>query len=94
MDISRILFFTISGWLLLIVAAMVDRKGLLSKPDGGVHSLSLRSCDGAKEDGGILNSQIMKDQNKMVVAPPHFLQLRIKVTKRWEAEAEFSVIKL
>ena len=58
----------------------------------GVHSLSLRSCDGAKEDGEIIKSQ--KDKTKMVVAPPHFLQLRIKVTKCWESEVEFSVIEL
>ena len=76
------------------MVTMTDSKGLLLKPDGGIHSLSLRSCDGAKEDGGILNSQIMKDQNQMVVSPPHFLQLRIKVTKCWESEVGFSVIEL
>ena len=65
---------------------------MLPKPDGGVHSLSLRSCDGAKEDGEIIKSQ--KDKTKMVVAPPHFLKLRIKVMKRWEGKATFLVIEL
>ena len=51
MDIYCILFSTVSGWLLLIVVAMMDSKGLLLKLDGGIHRLSLSSCYGGKDDG-------------------------------------------